>query len=91
MEKELILCDTNIIISWLKGVLYLSLQTKSDVILFVDPLKFFQMQFIKVPKKFEPKRLPLTCDVLKKDEINKYADMLNFKNWNYGLINYDVR
>lgn len=77
--------------SLVKGILYLSLKTKCDLILFVGQLKFFQMQFIKVPKRFEPKRLPLTCDILKKDEINKYADMLNFKNWNYGLINYDVR
>ena len=65
------------------------LSNKIDVILYVGKLEFFQTLFIKVPKKVEPKLLPLTCDLISKDE--KFADMLDMPNWDFGLKNYDVR
>jgi hypothetical protein len=46
---------------------------------------------MKVPKIKEPKKLPLTCDILDKNNVNLYSDMLNLKNWNFGLKNFDVR
>jgi len=76
----------------------LSLGTKSiinqhevDLILFVGPLNFFQILFFKVPHKFEPKLLPMTCDILRNEDVEKFSDMLDYKNWNFGLFNYDVR
>lgn len=60
-----------------------------DIILYVGKLGFFQTLMLKVPRKFEPKLLPLTCDLISKDE--KYKDMLDINNWDFGLQNYDVR
>lgn len=60
-----------------------------DIILYVGKLSFFQTLMLKVPRKFEPKLLPLTCDLISKDE--KYKDMLDINNWDFGLQNYDVR
>jgi hypothetical protein len=64
---------------------------KVDLILFVGTLKIFQFIFARVPKKFTPKRLPLICDILIKEDKEKYKDLLNINNWDFGLINYDVR
>jgi len=75
----------------LKGVSYIIRKTNADMVLFVGSIKLFQTLLIKVPKKLEPKRLPLTCDILNKEDIEKYADMLEFSSWNFGLVNYDVR
>lgn len=77
--------------SLIKSVSYIIKNTDADLILYVGPLKLFQTLFIKVPRKFEPKKLPLTCDILEEYNRVKYADMLEFKNWNFGLLNYDVR
>ena len=74
-----------------KGVSYIIRKTKSDLILYIGPLRLFQTLLIKVPKKFKPKRLPLTCDILNKEDFDIYKDMLVLKNWNFGLKNYDVR
>jgi hypothetical protein len=73
------------------AVSYIVKNTNSDLILFIGPIKLFQLLFIKVPKKKEPKRLPLTCDVLDKKNIDLYSDILKINNWNFGLKNYDVR
>lgn len=65
------------------------LKNDVDIILYVGKLGFFQTLMLKVPRKFEPKLLPLTCDLISKDE--KYKDMLDINNWDFGLQNYDVR
>lgn len=75
--------------SLLAGVTDVLKNHKIDLILFVGPLRLFQTLFIRIPRKFEPKRLPLTCDLLTENEQLK--DMLNFDNWDFGLLNYDVR
>jgi hypothetical protein len=73
------------------AVNYIIKNTNSDLILFIGPIKLFQLLFIKVPKNREPKRLPLTCDILDEKNIDKYSDILKINNWNFGLKNYDVR
>lgn len=60
-----------------------------DMILYVGPAGFFQTLLLKVPKRFEPKILPMTCDLLSGDE--KYKDIYDIRNWDFGLKNYDVR
>jgi len=75
----------------IKASNYIIKKTNTDLIIYIGFLKLFQTLFIKVPKRFEPKKLPLTCDILDKANINIYSDMLELKNWNFGLINYDVR
>ena len=65
------------------------LMNNVDIVLYVGKLGFFQTLMLRVPKKFEPKLLPLTCDLISKDE--QYHDMLDMNNWDFGLQNYDVR
>lgn len=67
------------------------LKENVDIILFVGALYLRQGLLIKVPQKFEPKRLPLTFHLLKSDEIEKYSDMKYPGNWDFSLINLDVR
>lgn len=75
----------------IKASKFIAKKTNVDLILYIGPLKLFQTIFLKVPKKFEPKELPLTCDILDEVNFKNYADMLEIKNWNFGLLNYDVR
>lgn len=74
-----------------KGVNYINRKTNADMVLYVGSMKLFQTLMIKVPKRFEPKKLPLTCDILKKEDVETYASMLKLEHWNFGLLNYDVR
>lgn len=62
-----------------------------DAILFIGILNFFQPLLAKVPRKFEPQRFPLTYDLL--DESRKDLDevLKNPDNWDFGLLNFDVR
>jgi len=61
-----------------------------DLILYVGSLTFCQTLMLKVPKFLEPKALPFIYE-----NINLSLSQLdivdNFKNWDFSLINYDVR
>ena len=65
-----------------KAVSYVSRKTDSDMVLYVGSIKLFQTILIKIPKRVEPKRLPLTCDILIKDEIDQYSNMFELESWN---------
>lgn len=73
-----------------KGVSHILKHHNVDLILYIGPLSFFQTLFFKIPRKFEPKLLPLTCDLLFPQD-NSYNDIFDFSNWDFGLLNYDVR
>ena len=64
-------------------------QQNVDLIIYVGKMGVFQTLFIKVPKKLEPKKLPLMCDVLIPND--KFSDIYDINNWDFGLLNYDVR
>lgn len=74
-----------------RGVLHILKYHEVDLILYVGPLSFFQTLFLKLPRRFEPKLLPLTCDLLSPDDSAVYGDIFDFSNWDFGLLNYDVR
>lgn len=74
-----------------KGVSYIIRQHKVDLVLYIGPLSFQQSLFWQIPHKIEPKLLPLTCDLLQNKQGHEYFDMLVFSNWDFGLLNYDVR
>lgn len=65
------------------------LKQKVDIIIYVGKMGIFQTLFVKVPKKFEPKELPLMFDVITPDE--SFSDAYNINDWDFGLLNYDVR
>ena len=62
-----------------------------DAVLFVGFLRMTQAFLLKVPKKFEPKRLPLTYVVISKADRERLADLADIGNWNFSLMNFDVR
>lgn len=74
-----------------KALWKISKQEDVDMILFVGFLHMKQISLFKCPKRFVPKRLPLTYHVLDKANEEKFADMKDSQNWNFSLINFDVR
>ena len=62
-----------------------------DAILYVGFLKLKQALLFKVPKRFIPKRLPLTYYVLNKEDKELFEDMGDKDNWDFSLMNFDVR
>lgn len=61
-----------------------------DLILFVGTMKHFQFNFFKIPKKKHPQRLPLVYDIL--GDIDIPLNILHEKaNWDFSLVNFDVR
>ena len=62
-----------------------------DAILFVGFLHLRQYTLIKVPRRFIPKPLPLTYYVLDKKRKEEFKDLGDKKNWDFGLMNFDVR
>lgn len=60
-----------------------------DLILYIGPIRLFQTLFVHIPRKWEPKQLPLVCDLLDNNEV--YKNMLAWEHWDFGLLNYDVR
>jgi hypothetical protein len=61
-----------------------------DLVLFIGTFNHFQSYFFKIPFKKQPQRFPLTYDVLGDIdiplEIIKKSD-----NWDFSLVNFDVR
>ena len=66
-------------------------ESRVDAVLFVGFLRLKQAMLLKVPKRLIPKRLPLTYYILNKEDKNIYADMRDKNNWNFSLMNFDVR
>jgi hypothetical protein len=46
---------------------------------------------LRLPKNKEPQQLPLTIDVLVSQDDPMYAAFSKPENWNFGLMNFDVR
>jgi hypothetical protein len=64
-------------------------KNKVDLVIFVGEINFFQFSLIKLPKSKEPKRLPFIGEILNENDLNE--DLFQYKNWEMGLFNYDVR
>lgn len=70
---------------------YIYHNEKVDMIMFNGTMNMNQMLLVKVPAKFQPRKLPFTVNFLS-DEIEKeYGILLNPKDWDFTLINLDVR
>lgn len=75
----------------IKSVHHIAHTEHPDAILYVGLLRLRQCTLIKVPKRFVPKVLPFTCCVLDKKKVEKYKDIYDSNNWNFSLMNFDVR
>lgn len=62
-----------------------------DLILFIGKLPFKQLLMIRLPEKYEPRRLPLTLNIIDKTFEDDLNVLQNLDNWNFGLMNFDAR
>lgn len=64
---------------------------KVDIILYVGTMNIKQIILTKIPHKFEPKMLPLTWNILDIENPKRFKSMSEPENWDFSLINLDVR
>lgn len=62
-----------------------------DMIMLVGTLRMKQSLLIRVPKKHEPKLLPLSIVYIDESDEEKYHLLKYGENWDFTLINFDVR
>lgn len=60
-----------------------------DIVIYVGKIPFIESALLKLPRKLEPKRLPLMLDWL--PESGRPEGILDVQEWDFGLSNYDVR
>lgn len=70
---------------------HILLKEKVDAILFIGALKIKQMALFEIPKKMIPQRFPLTYDLLDKENVELSQILQSPENWDFGLMNFDVR
>lgn len=64
---------------------------KPDAILYVGSMNLKQMILTRVPKSFVPHRLTVTVSVFEKDNKELEQTLSSLSNFDYGLLNFDVR
>lgn len=62
-----------------------------DIIIYIGTLKLTQFLLFKVPERIEPKQLPLTITLLGNISEEIKQKLLTASNWEFGLLNFDVR
>lgn len=71
------------------SVSYILQNENPDLILYIGTLNFKQCSLIKVPLNREPRKLNFCCEILIKKELSE--DVYDYRNWDFGLYNFDVR
>ena len=61
-----------------------------DTIIYVGLVNLFQFSLIKVPKFLEPRTLPLIFQNINCND-KEVIVAKNINNWDFSLMNYDVR
>jgi len=74
-----------------KATWHISRHDNPDAILFVGMIKMRQHLLLQLPYKMEPKHLPLIYYILNENEKDKFEGIDNPDNWDFSLINFDVR
>ena len=74
-----------------KALNYIIVNEKIDLIAFIGKLDIKQMLLLQLPKSKEPQPLPLTVDILVAETDPFYSAYAKSDNWNFGLMNFDVR
>lgn len=74
-----------------RSVKYILINETPDIIIFIGNLRIEQYLLIKVPHRLEPQNLPLTFNLTSREFDKYYGAMSDPKNWNFGLMNFDVR
>ena len=64
---------------------------KIDLIMFVGLLRLKQYILLPLPGKYVPQQLPLTFYLLNEKLSDKFDFFKSPENWNFSLMNFDVR
>ena len=64
---------------------------KVDMILYVGTMNMNQTILTKIPRKLEPKILPFTYNILDIPDPTQFESMSKSINWDFSLINLDVK
>jgi len=70
---------------------YILINEKVDAILYIGTLKMKQLALFEIPEKMIPQRFPLTYDLLEKENTELSQLLQSPENWDFGLMNFDVR
>lgn len=62
-----------------------------DLVFYIGTINLRQFLLFKVPKRFEPKKLPLTITLLDNCTDKFKESLLKADEWDFSLINFDVR
>jgi hypothetical protein len=60
-----------------------------DAIIYVGNINIFQLSLIKIPKNNLPRKFYFCGDILDKENIED--KIFSYSNWDFGLLNFDVR
>ena len=74
-----------------KTIWHIKKNKQVDAVAFVGTLRLKQPILVQLPVSKEPQRLPLTIDVLVGIDNPLYQQLYDPANWNFGLLNFDVR
>ncbi|HEY5590918.1 MAG TPA: hypothetical protein VIK55_07850 [Paludibacter sp.] len=70
---------------------YILINEKVDAILYIGTLKMKQLALFEIPNKMIPQRFPLTYDLLNTENSELSQFLQSQENWDFGLMNFDVR
>lgn len=79
------------LINLISSVKYIRKETTADIIVHIGVRNNFRFLLFRIPEKFVPLNLPITCDILDAESMSEYKDLLELSNWDYSLTNLDVR
>lgn len=65
------------------------MKEKIDAVVYVGSLKMLQTIFIKIPENKLPRKMYLMGDIIDQNKIDQR--FFDFSNWDFGLMNFDVR
>ncbi|WP_455635077.1 hypothetical protein [Parabacteroides sp.] len=74
-----------------QSLLYIVLHEKADAILYVGTMNLSQIALFRTPRRFEPKKMRFTVNILKCEDAERYADLQDVNAWDFSLLNLDVR
>lgn len=74
-----------------KCLSYILHNEKVDMMMFCGTMNMKQGMLIKTPHRFEPRTLHFTVDILTREYEERYSILLDGKEWEYSLLNLDVR
>jgi hypothetical protein len=72
-------------------IIHILREEKVDAIVYIGELRMKQYILFKIPEKMNPQRFPLIYDLIDKENTELSLLLQIIENWDFGLMNFDVR